>query len=221
MVTHCSTFYVVFLVAYTAFDLNVQLRNSPILIHVTQLAFRLELDDLNYALQCDRLIAKGKKIKPRKAPKQKKKKKKGKKKGKKDPTANRKIEDLFQELIDAGIIRKYHEQHLEDYFGDFSYSNSDLRVQGYDPPQSLGDVRQVVLMNCILPLNIAEPIIRPRSVLITGPRQSGKHLLANAIFNDTHCVLFDISPPILAGKYKGKRASLVFKKSYKIVTTIF
>lgn len=170
--------------------------------------FRLELDDLNYALQCDRLLAKGKTPKPRKPPKQKKKKKKGKKKGKKDPTANRTVEDLFQELIDAGIIRTYPEQHLEDFFGDFSYNNTEFRIQGFDPPQTLGDVRQAVVMNCIIPLNIAHPTLRPKSVLITGPRQSGKHVLANAVFNETHCVLFDLSPPVLAGQYRGKKVCL-------------
>nr|CAI5848103.1 unnamed protein product [Callosobruchus analis] len=51
---------------------------------------------------------------------------------------------------------------------------------------------------------------RPRSVLIAGPRQSGKHLLANAIFNETKCVLFDLSPERAAGKYPGAKGMKMF-----------
>lgn len=161
---------------------------------------RLELELLLDALEKDKARLKGKKPKARKK-KKNKKKKKGKKK--KDPTGNRKIEDLFQELVDNGIIRTYPETHLHEYRGDFSYVNYEKRVLEFDPPATLGDVRQAVSVNCILPLG-TECMPKPKSVLIAGPRQSGKHLLANAIFTETKAVLFDLSPRILAGKYPGK-----------------
>lgn len=155
------------------------------------------------ALERDRIKQGGKKGK-KKGNKKKKGKKKGKK-GKKDMTKNRTTEDLFQELVDNGIIRQYPAVRLESYRGDFRYKNWDLRNLDFDPPASLLDVRQAVLMNCILPLGV-ETMKKPKSVLIVGARQSGKHLLANAIFTETKCVLFDLSPERTAGLYPGKKA---------------
>lgn len=160
----------------------------------------LELELLQEALEKDRARRKGKKYKKKKAKKKKGKKKN--KKGKKDLTADRSTEDLFQELFDCGIIRTYPEVRLVDFKGDFSYKNWDLRNRQFDPPATLLDVRQAVAINCIMPLGV-EVMKRPRSVLICGPRQSGKHLLANAVFNETKCVLFDLSPERTAGKYPG------------------
>lgn len=162
---------------------------------------RLELEMLENALEMDRTKLKGKKGKKKKQ-KKKKKKKKGKKK--KDPTGNRTTEDLFQELVDNGIIHTYPETHLDQYKGEFSYGNYEKRMLEFDPPATLGDVRQAVVLNCIFPLG-AEKMVKPKSVLIAGARQSGKHLLANAIFTETKSVVFDLSPPILAGKYPGAK----------------
>ncbi|KAJ8963742.1 hypothetical protein NQ314_005411 [Rhamnusium bicolor] len=166
---------------------------------------RIELELLQDALEEDKWKAKGKKGK-RKKKNKKKGKKKGKKgkKGKKDPTGDRTTEDLFQELVDNGIIRTYPCVRLREYFGDFSYKNWDLRVKDFDPPATLLDVRQAVIMNCIMPLGV-EVMKRPKSVLIAGPRQTGKHLLANAIFTETQCVLFDLSPEVTFEKYTGAK----------------
>ena len=161
---------------------------------------RLELEMLNNALEMDR----GKKRKSKK--KKKKKRKKKKKKGKKDLTGNRTVLDLFQELHENGIIRTYPKRYLSEFHGDFSYANWDKRGLEFDPAPTLGDVRQVVSMNCIVPLG-AQSMVKPKSVLIAGPRSSGKHLLANAIFTETQCVLFDITPENLAGKYQGKKVT--------------
>ncbi|EFA06079.1 IQ and AAA domain-containing protein 1-like [Tribolium castaneum] len=163
---------------------------------------RLELEMLEDALMKDRAKRKGKKYKKKK--KKKKKAKKRKKKGKKDPTGDRTVEDLFQELVDNGIIHPYKHHYLKEYKGDFSYNNWERRNWGFDPPATLGDVRQAVKINCIAPLS-TEKMIKPRSALLIGPRQSGKHLLANAVFTESKSVLFDLSPEVLAGKYPGKK----------------
>lgn len=155
---------------------------------------RIELELLNVALKKDG----GKRQKKRKEKKPKKKK------GPKDPTANRSIEDLFQELVDNGIIHTYPSTKLSDFLGDYSYGNWETRNAGFDPPQTLGDVRNAVMLNCILPMGVTS-MKKPKSVLIAGHCQSGKHLLANAIFNETQCVLFDLSSKVLAGKYKEKK----------------
>ncbi|CAG9827912.1 unnamed protein product [Diabrotica balteata] len=163
---------------------------------------RVELDILNDALDEDRVRYGLKRIKRKKQKKGKKKKGKKGKKGKKDLTGNIPVEQLFQELVDNQIIRTYPKVSLEDFHGDFNYNNWDLRNLDFDPPAGLLDVRQAVVMNCILPLGV-EAMKRPRSVLILGPEKSGKHLLANAIFNATRCVLFDLSPETLSGRYEG------------------
>lgn len=158
---------------------------------------------LNDALERDKIRLKGKKGKKKKPKKKKKKKKKKKDKKKKDPTKHRLTEDLFQELVDNGIIHTYPKTYLSEYKGDFSYQNWEQRNLEFDPPAVLGDVRQAVTLNCILPLGV-EKMNKPRSCLIAGPKLSGKHLLANAVFTETNCVLFDLSPEVLAGKYPGK-----------------
>ncbi|RZC41159.1 IQ and AAA domain-containing protein 1-like [Asbolus verrucosus] len=172
---------------------------------------RLELEMLEDALAQDRAKRKGKKYKKKK--KKKKKHKKKKKKGKKDPTGHRSVEDLFQELVDNGIIHPYNKQYLNEYKGDFSYNNWEYRSREFDPPSTLGDVRQVVKINCIAPLS-TESMIKPKSVLLIGPRQSGKHLLANAVFTESQSILFDLSPEVLAGKYPGNKACLTCQNFY-------
>ncbi|KAK9869258.1 hypothetical protein WA026_003009 [Henosepilachna vigintioctopunctata] len=164
---------------------------------------RLELELLNDALARDRnkKPKKGKKGKKKK----KKRKRKGKKRGGKDLTADRTTEDLFQELIDNGIIRLYPKTRLDEFVGDMSYKNYELRFDEYlEPPACLGDVRQAIAMNCILPLGLEVCKTRTKSMIIVGTRQSGKKILANAIFTATRCVLFDLSPSVIAGKYPEK-----------------
>ena len=43
-----------------------------------------------------------------------------------------------------------------------------------------------------------------KSVLICGPRQTGKKMLVHAICTETAANLFDLSPANIAGKYPGK-----------------
>ncbi|XP_022907446.2 IQ and AAA domain-containing protein 1-like isoform X1 [Onthophagus taurus] len=160
---------------------------------------KLELRMLNEALVAD-LKKAGKKN--AKMPKEKKEKVKKPKVDKKDLTRNRRTEDIFQELIDNEIIRKYPKVHLDEFLGDFSYSNWDKREEECDTFPCLGDIRHQVAINCILPLGVGT-MIKPKSVLIAGPKQSGKHLLANAIFTETKAVLFDLTPANLVGKYDG------------------
>ncbi|XP_050296762.1 IQ and AAA domain-containing protein 1-like [Anthonomus grandis grandis] len=185
-----ETYYIDLITEKHCYETQLEIRKQA------DALMRLELDMLQEALAKD----KGKKYKKKKQ----KKKRKGRKKGKKDITADRMIEDLFQELVDNGIIRNYPKAKLEDFLGDFSYKNTELRMQEFDPPPTILDVRQAITLSCIQPLGV-ETMKKPRSVLIAGPRQSGLHLLANAIFNHTNCVLFDLSPEVTAGIYPGTK----------------
>ncbi|CAG9764660.1 unnamed protein product [Ceutorhynchus assimilis] len=185
-----ETYYMDLITEKQCLEVQLQVRK------VADELMRVELDLLQEALAKD----KGKKYKKKKQ----KRKKKGKKKGKKDLTADRMTEDLFQELVNNGIIRTYPEGRLDEFVGDFSYKNAVLRAREFDPPASILDVRQAITLNCIQPLGV-EVMKKPRSVLIAGPRQSGKDLLANAIFNHTKCVLFDLSPEVTADIYPGNK----------------
>ncbi|RZF48213.1 hypothetical protein LSTR_LSTR006180 [Laodelphax striatellus] len=168
---------------------------------------RVELELLQAALDRDR-AKKGKKSK--KGAKKKKGRrsgKKGKKKKEKDLTPDRTLESLFEELITNGIIKKYPETLLSAFKGETSYAAYDLRLQGKDPQPALGDIRQVILEYCILPLGSkfvhqSAPLVR--SVLIVGPKGSGKDMLVHAVCSEAGAVLFDLTASNIVGKYPGK-----------------
>uniref|UniRef100_T1I2N0 ATPase_AAA_core domain-containing protein n=1 Tax=Rhodnius prolixus TaxID=13249 RepID=T1I2N0_RHOPR len=106
-----------------------------------------------------------------------------------------------------GIIRKYPEISIKTFIGEKSSANQELLASGADPQPSMGDIRQVILEFCIMPLGSravhkAAPLVR--SVLLAGPQGSGKRLLVNAICTETGATLFDLSSANIVGKYPGK-----------------
>lgn len=159
---------------------------------------RQELELLQAALDRDR-ATKGKKAK-KSSKKARRSGKKSKKKKEKDLTPDRTTESLFEELVINGIIKRYPETPLKAFLGDRSY----VQRSGINPAP--GDVRQVMMEYAVLPLgsetvrNYAPCV---RSLLLTGPRGSGKRLLVNAICSETGATLFDLTPQNLAGKYPG------------------
>lgn len=97
------------------------------------------------------------------------------------------IEDLFNELLQANIIRNYQIVFLRDWVGDLSYQNYEARRELRDYKERLGEVKQLVLEYCVLPLISKEthqmaPLVR--SVCIYGLPGAGKTLLANAICSE-------------------------------------
>ena len=111
------------------------------------------------------------------------------------------------ELYKNGIIRDYEEVHLNDYISERSFAAFDLRQRFIDQPPSTGDVKDLILQLCILPLGSARihqlgPLIK--SVCLLGPEKSGKEFLARIICTETAAVMFDLSPENVAGKYPGK-----------------
>ncbi|KAL0278258.1 UNVERIFIED_CONTAM: hypothetical protein PYX00_000124 [Menopon gallinae] len=163
-------------------------------------AMRLELEVLKDALQKDQNPKKKRKRKKPKKPKGEKKKKK------KDPTEDRTVDDLFTELFKNGIIREYEEAHLKDYIGERSYSAFELRNRLQDAPPCMGDVKDLILQLCILPLGsrrIHQLSPVTRSVCLIGPEHSGKEFLARIVCTETAAVLFDLTPENTAGKYEG------------------
>lgn len=108
-------------------------------------------------------------------------------KRKKDILEDMAIEDLFSELLRAKIIRNYPIIFLRDWFGDLSYQNYEARREFRDYKHRLGEVKQLVLEYCVLPLISKEthklaPLVR--SVCIYGLPRAGKTSLANAICSE-------------------------------------
>ncbi|XP_011142769.1 dynein regulatory complex protein 11 [Harpegnathos saltator] len=133
--------------------------------------------------------------------------KKNKRKKEKDLTPDRTTESLFEELLTQGIIKLNQEVLLDEFKGEKSFANYDLREKEKDPLPTLGDVRQLIAEYCILPLGdhtLRELTPLVRSILIAGPHGSGKKLLVNAICTELGATLFDITPANIAGKYPGK-----------------
>ncbi|GAB1866288.1 DRC11 protein [Camponotus japonicus] len=172
---------------------------------VVDQTMRGDIEALQAALDRDRGF-KGKRMKkPQKRIRRSGKKNKRKKE--KDLTPDRTTESLFEELLMQGIIKLHREVFLDEFKGEKSFVNYDLRMKEKDPLPALGDIRQLIAEYCILPLgNQALREFTPlvRSVLIAGPHGSGKKLLVNAICTELGATLFDITPANIAGKYPGK-----------------
>ncbi|KYN40728.1 IQ and AAA domain-containing protein 1 [Trachymyrmex septentrionalis] len=122
------------------------------------------------------------------------------------------IKNLFSELLQAKIIRDYQTILLRDWFGDLSYQNYEARRELRDHKHRLGEVKQLVLEYCILPLISKEthqlaPLIR--SVCIYGLPATGKTSLVNAICSEIGALLFDVSAPVLANQYVGEEQKLI------------
>lgn len=100
------------------------------------------------------------------------------------------VEDLFYELLQADVIREYPIVCLRDWVGDFSYGNYEAHRESRDYKHRLGEVKQLILEYCVLPLISKEahqvaPLVR--SVCICGLPNAGKTFLANAICSEVNC----------------------------------
>jgi len=153
----------------------------------------------------------------------KKKEKKGKKKGgkgkkgKKDKKGKVKKwcaavgmvtnrDDCFPELVEQGMLIKIKPEYMKNIHGEFHYLGAFQRVQEtYCPPPSMQMAKSLVIEHCLLPL--ASTAIRQkapyaaRSLLLYGPKGSGKSMMARAIATEVGATFFDISPSVIEGKY--------------------
>merc|ERR1719321_2593362 len=128
-------------------------------------------------------------------------------------------EDCFPDLVDEGILKKIKPEMLENFWGEFHYLGAIQRVQEtYCPPPSAQMIKQLIVEHCMLPL--ASTDIRQkaphaaRSLLLYGPKGSGKSMLARAIAQETGSTFFDLSPSVIEGKSTASKvgsALLVYK----------
>ncbi|XP_063931355.1 dynein regulatory complex protein 11 [Zophobas morio] len=133
--------------------------------------------------------------------------KKGKKKKEKDLTPDRTTESLFEELVANGIIKRCPEVYLQDFKGERSYYHPVVHNKGNEQPVALGDIRQVIAEYCVIPLlspQLHQSTPHIKSLMIVGPKGSGKDMLVHAICCEAGAVLFDLTPSNIVGKYPGK-----------------
>ncbi|XP_076751560.1 IQ and AAA domain-containing protein 1-like [Xylocopa sonorina] len=176
---------------------------------------RLELQKLNRALKRD-YAADKRKLNISKD------KRKGKKRGKKkrDRLDDITLEDTFKELVRADIIRNYPTTSIKDWIGDLSYQNYEAARELRDYKHRMGEVKQVVMDHCVLPLSSKEiHQIAPltRSVCICGFAKHGKSFLVNAICSEVGALLLDLTPTVLVNKYIGRKDE---RKLIDMVSTV-
>jgi len=115
-------------------------------------------------------------------------------------------EDCIPDLVEMGILKKIAPCKLEDFWGEYHYLGAIQRIQEtYCPPPSVQMVKQLIVEHCMLPLNTdirqkAPESLVGRSLLLYGPKGSGKSMLARAIATETGSTFFDISPAVIEGK---------------------
>ncbi|KAH8259163.1 hypothetical protein KR026_000058 [Drosophila bipectinata] len=126
-----------------------------------------------------------------KYPKQKKPKKKKKPK---DPTGDRTLESLYNELKDGGIIEEVSTKDFDEFIADFNFVADDTRDE--DDLTTLGPAKgdiKMVIQESMLGMGEFD-IPKPKSLLLIGPLNSGKKLLCNIIASELDAVFMNLSP---------------------------
>merc|ERR550514_2387584 len=127
-------------------------------------------------------------------------------------------EDCVPDLIEMGILKKVMPCHLEDFWGEYHFLGALQRTTlPYCPPPSAQMIRSLLIEHAVLPLaqtDIRQKVpaaLTARSLLLYGPKGSGKSMLARAIATETGATFFDLSPAVIEGKpeAKGANAKLV------------
>lgn len=163
----------------------------------------------------------------KKGKKEKKKKPKKQKKGKKEKKWNPAMgsisdrKECVYDLVEIEILKKVEPCRLDDFWGEYHFLGAMQRANAkWCPPPSAQMVRSLIVEHCILPLAVtdirqkAPEHLTARSLLLYGPKGSGKTMIARAIARETGATFFDLSPSAIEGKHnQGKTGSalLVYK----------
>uniref|UniRef100_A0A182QCJ7 ATPase_AAA_core domain-containing protein n=1 Tax=Anopheles farauti TaxID=69004 RepID=A0A182QCJ7_9DIPT len=109
-----------------------------------------------------------------------------------DPTADRSVESIVDELVERNVIKSYRRRTLEEFIGDFNYAAFERRNRlEQDPPPALGEIRSILRSYLFGMGPLLVP--KPKSLCLLAPPGSGKTLLLEAICHETDSVLFDLS----------------------------
>ncbi|EFN79071.1 IQ and AAA domain-containing protein ENSP00000340148 [Harpegnathos saltator] len=212
--------YLDLIVEKLSYELQLEMRK------IADELLRAELELLNKALSKDHAYDKKKFVIPTMNGKEKKKGAQPirKTKEKKSVMDDVPVEDLFYELLQAGVIREYPIVFLRDWVGDFSYGNYEALLESRDCKHRLGEVKQLVFEYCVLPLISKEthqiaPLVR--SVCICGLPRAGKTFLANAICSEVGALLLDVSPSVLVDKFTDKKEQKRFINMVSRVARVY
>ena len=119
------------------------------------------------------------------------------------------------------MITKIKPAYLEEFKGQYNYLESTLRAaEPIAPPPSALLIKNLIVEHCMLPLASVpirqqHPNVRvSKSLLLFGPKGSGKTMLARAIATQCGAQFFNLSPEITNGLYSNQKdgaAYLVYK----------
>jgi hypothetical protein len=148
-----------------------------------------------------------------------KKKKGGKaggKKGKKKNWVSKAVENQYTSddacvsdlAMTDHVLLTVAPAYFKDFVGEFAYMGQVQRVQEpFAVAPSAQMVKSMIIEHCVLPLaslhirQRVKPEMCARSLLIYGPRGTGKSMLARCIATETGAAFFNLSPSVIEGKY--------------------
>ncbi|XP_073840904.1 dynein regulatory complex protein 11 isoform X2 [Musca autumnalis] len=111
-----------------------------------------------------------------------------------NPTEQRTIDSLYQELKESGIIEQPIDKSFSDFVGDFNFIADDTRDENnmvmIGPEYA--DMKAII-QECLVGYGNFM-VDKPKSICIIGPANSGKQLLCRIISSELDAVLFNLSP---------------------------
>ncbi|GFR78894.1 IQ and AAA domain-containing protein 1-like [Elysia marginata] len=183
--------------------------------------------DAMMVIELDRLRAIDREPAPRPSKKDKKKKEKkgATKRGKKDPFGGRTVEELYSELVIAGIVSKPLQVTLDDLIGAPNYTDTRRNVYRLATPHDLKMALREMFGIPLCSRLIHSTVEQRKSVLLAGPPGVGKTLMVNGLCKETGANLFDLSPVKMVGLYQGRKQedylmNLLFKVAKAMEPTI-
>jgi SpoVK/Ycf46/Vps4 family AAA+-type ATPase len=130
------------------------------------------------------------------------------------------MESLIEELAETGILQVVSNQPISDFKGE--HKLLETLVNGAKPQivePNLGELPRIITEYCILPLGYEpvkildedgdEELVGPQlpaisTMMLFGPKGSGKTTIVNAIASETGSNVFNITPRNTAGQFLGK-----------------
>nr|XP_049706955.1 IQ and AAA domain-containing protein 1-like [Helicoverpa armigera] len=101
-------------------------------------------------------------------------------------------------LFDIGIVTKPTTK-LHDIIGDTSYAAYEFNIRDPDatyPLPGVGDIRNRLMLSCILGCGIQHGAPRKKAVMLLGPERNGKSFMADAVAGELNAIKIDITPEV-------------------------